>query len=198
MRGTDPHRRTPGTPALQACVPGRRGGIGLVGGTAWLHPSTVLARCAATVDGARSQVEYIGTVTKASVPFALVTVAAGLYLAFAGDHWGAGWPGVSSGLVVVAGAIAGGAIDPGVAALRETVDAAPAASRPGAVASGQSGVQRRTRPVTVDGSPNRSEVPPATHRLVPLHATLGACAGPTGGVSGTHRPLATSTRAPSA
>ncbi|MFP5308068.1 MAG: DUF2269 family protein [Actinomycetes bacterium] len=104
--------------------------IGLVGGTAWLHLSTVLARRAATVDGARSQVEYIGTVTKASMPFALVTVAAGLYLAFAGDHWGAGWPGVSLGLFVVAGAIAGGAIAPGVAALREVVDAAPAGPVP--------------------------------------------------------------------
>jgi hypothetical protein len=107
--------------------------IALVGGTAWLHVSTVLARRAATTEAARSQVEYIAIVTRASMPLALATVAAGLYLAFSGNHWGAGWPGVSLGLFVLAGAIAGGAIDPAVEAVRTEVEAAPAGPVPPAV-----------------------------------------------------------------
>lgn len=97
----------------------------LVGGTAWLHVATHLIGRSRTVDGVRSHVAYISAVSKASMPIAMVTLAAGLYMAFAGSHWGAGWPAVSLILFAIAGVSAGAVIDPAVARIKATIDEMP-------------------------------------------------------------------------
>lgn len=94
----------------------------LVGGSAYAHLSIGLVRRARTVEGLRSHVATLHAIVKASMPIAMVVLAAGLYLAFAGDWWGAGWPVVSLVLFALGGAAAGGIIDPRVAAMRDRLD----------------------------------------------------------------------------
>lgn len=88
--------------------------IMLVGGSAFAHVTVVLARRARTVDGLRSHVAWLHALGKSAGPLAMGVLAAGLYLAFAGDLWGSGWPVVSLVLFALAGATAMGVIDPRV------------------------------------------------------------------------------------
>lgn len=90
--------------------------IVLVGGSAWAHFTLHLAKRADTVDGARAHTDNLAGFVRVSGPIALVTVVAGLYLTWAGDWWGAGWPSVSLGLFVIAGALAFSVEDPAVRA----------------------------------------------------------------------------------
>lgn len=97
----------------------------LVGGTAWLHVAISLAKRSGTVETARAHIAYIAAVGKLTPPAAVLTLLPALYLAFAGDWWGAGWPIVALGLFLVAGATAGGFIDPTVKAIKAAADEAP-------------------------------------------------------------------------
>lgn len=94
----------------------------LVGGSAYAHLSIGLVRRARTVEGLRSHVATLHAIVKSSMPIAMVVLAAGLYMAFAGDWWGAGWPVVSLVLFALGGAAAGGILDPRVAAMRERLE----------------------------------------------------------------------------
>lgn len=98
----------------------------LVGGSAWSHLTLAHARRAETSESAQALIGYLSVFVRASAPLAVLTVAAGLYLTFAGDWWGAGWPAVSLTLFVIAGVLAGAVMDPGAKAAKAAVDAAPA------------------------------------------------------------------------
>ena len=64
-------------------------------------------------------------IVKATVPLAVVVLATGVYLAFAGDWWGAGWPVVSLVLFALGGAAATVLVDPRVARLRTAMRELP-------------------------------------------------------------------------
>jgi hypothetical protein len=100
-------------------------GVLLVGGSAYAHVAVHLMPRATTVDGARSHVRFLAIVSKSGMPIALVVLIPGIYMAFTGDHWGVGWPGVSLVLFALLGAAAGAIIDPAVAGIQATLDAAP-------------------------------------------------------------------------
>lgn len=102
--------------------------IGLVGTTLAAHVLLGLARRARLGDAIRPLLSLAHACGKAANPLALVVVAAGLYMAFAGQWWGAGWPVVSLVLFALAGATAGIVVDPWVARL----DASAAAAEIGA------------------------------------------------------------------
>jgi hypothetical protein len=97
----------------------------LVGGSAYAHLSTALIPRARTVDGVRSHVDWLYTFVKASGPIAGVVLAAGLYLAFAGSWWSAGWPGVSLALFLLGGVAAPTLVDPAVTRIKRLVDDLP-------------------------------------------------------------------------
>lgn len=97
----------------------------LVGGTAWLHVAVGFVRRSSTVAAAQAHVAYIAAVNKALMPIAMLTLAPAIYLAFAGDWWGAGWPVVSLVLFSVAGVTAGTVVDPATAKLVERIQAVP-------------------------------------------------------------------------
>jgi hypothetical protein len=96
----------------------------LVGGGACTHVAMTLVPRAGSVDGVRAHVLWLHVLVKALTPLAVVVLATGLYLTFAGSWWGAGWPVVSLALFALAGAAAGGFIDPRVARLRAALDEA--------------------------------------------------------------------------
>lgn len=100
--------------------------IALVGASTWAHVAVAQAKRATTTDSLRGQMGFIQVLVKATGPIAGVTVIAGLFLTFDGDWWGAGWPVVSLVLFTLAGISAGVIVDPSVARIKETVDAAPA------------------------------------------------------------------------
>lgn len=100
-------------------------GILLVGGGIYVHLAMALIPRARTVDGVRSHVMWLHVFTKATVPLAGVVVATGVYLAFAGSRWEAGWPVVSLVLFALGGAAATILIDPAVARLRAALDEMP-------------------------------------------------------------------------
>lgn len=97
----------------------------LVGGGAYTHVSLALAAHARSVDGARSHAMWLHVFVKAILPLAGVVLATGVYMAFAGSWWGAGWPVVSLVLFGVGGAAASALIDPRVARLRASLDQMP-------------------------------------------------------------------------
>lgn len=99
--------------------------ITLVGGSAFAHVTVVLARRARTVDGLRAHVGWLHALGKASGPLAMGVLVAGVYLAFAGDLWGSGWPVVSLVLFALAGATAMGVIDPRVTTYRDLLEEEP-------------------------------------------------------------------------
>ncbi|MFA9446621.1 DUF2269 family protein [Egicoccus sp. AB-alg6-2] len=89
----------------------------LVGGSAFAHLTVGLMPRARTVDGLRAHVGWLRVMVKASGPFAGVVLVAGLYLAFAGNWWGHGWPVVSLVLFAMAGGAATVIVDPAVGRL---------------------------------------------------------------------------------
>ena len=97
----------------------------LVSGGIYTHLAIALAPRAASVDGVRSHVLWLHIFVKATVPLAAVVLATGVYLAFAGNWWGAGWPVVSLVLLAFGGAAATVLVDPRVARLRAAVDHMP-------------------------------------------------------------------------
>lgn len=100
--------------------------IALVGGSAWAHVTIHLMERSGSTDALRSLATSVRAVSVWAPRFALVVVAAGLYLAFAGSWWGAGWPVVALVLFVLAGAVAGAVLDPHTSRLVDTLMAAPA------------------------------------------------------------------------
>lgn len=99
--------------------------IALVGGSLWAHVAASLIPKAATVEGIRSQVRFLTVISKTGMPIALVVLAAGLYMAFAGSWWGSGWPVISLVLFAGAGAGAGAVLDPSVAKIAAALDETP-------------------------------------------------------------------------
>lgn len=97
----------------------------LVGSGVYSHLAMTLAPRARTVDGMRSHMTWLHIFVKATVPLALVVLATGVYLAFAGGWWGAGWPVVSLALFALGGAAATVLVDPRVARLRAALDQTP-------------------------------------------------------------------------
>jgi hypothetical protein len=97
----------------------------LVGGGACTHVGMTLLPRARSVEGVRSHVLWLHVLVKALPPLAVIVLASGVYMAFAGSWWGAGWPAVSLALFALAGAAAGAFIDPRVARLRAASDEAP-------------------------------------------------------------------------
>jgi hypothetical protein len=96
--------------------------IALVGGTSWAHLSVHLLERSDTVGAARAHAGFLARLSKVSGPIAGLVLVAGLYLAFAGDWWGAGWPGVSLGMFALAGALATGVLDRRVVRLVDRLD----------------------------------------------------------------------------
>ncbi|MBW3618776.1 MAG: hypothetical protein KY461_00895 [Actinobacteria bacterium] len=99
--------------------------IALVGGTVWLHVAGEFVKRSSTVAEARAHARFLAGSNKAMMPIAVLVLVPALYLAFAGDWWGKGWPVVSLVLFAATGALAGSIVDPGVARLMETLDGTP-------------------------------------------------------------------------
>jgi len=97
----------------------------LVSGGVYSHLAMTLAPRARSVDGVRSHMTWLHTFVKATVPLAVVVLATGVYLTFAGSWWGAGWPVVSLALFALGGAAATVLVDPRVARLRAALDQMP-------------------------------------------------------------------------
>lgn len=99
--------------------------IVLVGWSAAAHLTVALIPRAGTVDGIRSHVRWLAAMARTSGPLAGVVLLAGLYLTFAGDWWGRGWPVVSLVLFAVAGTLASTVVDPAVRRLAQRADDLP-------------------------------------------------------------------------
>ena len=99
--------------------------IALVGGSVWAHVTAVLIPKASTVEGLRSHVRFLYVISKSGLPIALGVLIPGIYMAFAGGHWGAGWPGVSLILFALAGVGAGAVLDPAVTKMQATLGETP-------------------------------------------------------------------------
>lgn len=97
----------------------------LVSGGVYTHLAMTLAPRARSVDGVRSHMTWLYTFVKTTAPLAVVVLATGVYLAFAGGWWGAGWPVVSLALFALGGVAATVLVDPRVARLRAALDQAP-------------------------------------------------------------------------
>lgn len=97
----------------------------LVSGGIYTHLAMTLAPRARSVDGVRSHVLWLHVFVKATAPLAAVVLATGVYLAFAGGWWGAGWPVVSLVLFALGGAAATVLVDPRVSRLRAALDEMP-------------------------------------------------------------------------
>lgn len=97
----------------------------LVSGGVYTHLAMTLAPRARSVDGARSHLTWLHTFVKATVPLAGVVLATGVYMAFAGGWWAAGWPVVSLALFALGGAAATVLVGPRVARLRAALDQMP-------------------------------------------------------------------------
>lgn len=96
----------------------------LVGGSAWAHVAAIRLRRARTVDEARAHAATLHTFVRASMPLALVTLAAGAYLATVGAYWSAPWLVTSLVLFAVVGALSGSRVEPASAALVAALDEA--------------------------------------------------------------------------
>ena len=97
----------------------------LVGGGVYTHLAMTLVPRARSVDGVRSHVLWLHVLVKAIPPLAGVVLVTGVYMAFAGSWWGAGWPVVSLVLFALGGAVASLLIDRRVARLRAALDEMP-------------------------------------------------------------------------
>jgi len=97
----------------------------LVSGGVYSHLAMTLAPRARSVDGVRSHMTWLHTFVKATVPLAGVVLATGVYMAFAGGWWAAGWPVVSLALFALGGAAATVLVGPRVARLRSALDQMP-------------------------------------------------------------------------
>lgn len=97
----------------------------LVSGGIYTHLAMALVPRARSVDGVRSHVMWLHAFAKATPPLAGVVLASGVYMAFAGSWWGAGWPIVSLVLFALGGAAASLLIDRRVARLRASLDEMP-------------------------------------------------------------------------
>lgn len=86
--------------------------IGLVGSTVFIHATVVRARRTEDTDALGSLIALAHGFSRGANPLAIVVLAAGLYMAFAGEWWGAGWPVVSLVLFALAGVIASVVLDP--------------------------------------------------------------------------------------
>lgn len=99
-------------------------GILLVGGSAGAHLTTGLLPRARTVDGLRAHVAWMHAFVKAAGPISGVVLLAGLYMAFAGEHWGSGWPAVSLVLFALGGVGAFAVMDPRITRIRDMLEEA--------------------------------------------------------------------------
>lgn len=106
-------------------------GIALVGGSIFAHVTYGMARRQDDAASLRPLADWLAMFGRVSGPIAGVTVIAGLYMAFAGDHWGAGWPSVALALFVIAGATAAGVLDPRIRTVVEMLDGAAGQVSPG-------------------------------------------------------------------
>lgn len=97
----------------------------LVSGGVYSHLAMTLAPRARSVDGVRSHMTWLHTFVKATVPLAGVVLATGVYMAFAGGWWAAGWPVVSLALFALGGTAATVLVGPRVARLRSALDQMP-------------------------------------------------------------------------
>lgn len=86
----------------------------VVGGSFAIDFGASRAKKARTVDSLKSWLQALAIGSKAVAVSAAVTLAAGLYLGFAGDWWGSGWLSVALVLFVAAGALAGAVMDKGI------------------------------------------------------------------------------------
>lgn len=86
-------------------------GIVLVGFAATMYPLSALADRARDTATLQPTVTMMAVVAKVTPIAAVVTLLAGLQLAFTGDWWGQGWVVVSLVLFLAAGGIAGGYLD---------------------------------------------------------------------------------------
>lgn len=97
----------------------------LVGGSAWTHVAVSLAGRASTVDGVRSQLAFVRTFVRASMPIAMLVLLAGAWLATDAGMWRDAWLLTSLVLFLAVGAVAGRVVDPSVADLVAAADEAP-------------------------------------------------------------------------
>ncbi len=104
--------------------------IALVGGSAWAHVAGTRLRRSRTVDEARAHAATVHGFVRASMPLAVVTLAAGGYLATVGRYWTSPWLVTSLLLFAVIGALSGSQVDPAVTRLVAALDEAPAGPLP--------------------------------------------------------------------
>lgn len=97
----------------------------LVGGSAWTHVATTRLRRARTVDEARAHAATVHAFVRASMPLAVATLAAGIYLATVGSYWTSPWLVISLVLFAAVGAMSGSQVDPAITQLVATLDDAP-------------------------------------------------------------------------
>jgi hypothetical protein len=97
----------------------------LVGGGLYLHVCLALIPRAGSVGGIQAHAAWIHVFAKGSGPLAAVVLVTGVYMAFAGNWWGSGWPAISLGLFAIGGATAVGVIDPRVSRLRAVLEEMP-------------------------------------------------------------------------
>lgn len=99
--------------------------IVVVGGSFALDFAGSRTKRAKTVDSLRSWLQAITIGSKAVAVSAGVTLAAGLYLTFAGSFWNDGWLLVALALFLTAGGLAGGVMDKGTARMLEIAEGFP-------------------------------------------------------------------------
>lgn len=97
----------------------------LVAGGIYAHVALTFVPRADTVDGARAHARLLHTIVTTTPPTAVVVLVTGVYMAFGGSWWRAGWPMVSLVLFASAGASATVSIEPRVARLRAAIEDLP-------------------------------------------------------------------------
>lgn len=96
--------------------------IVVIGGSFAMEFGGARAKQARTVDSLLSWLRALAVGSKAIGMAAAVTLAAGIYLAFAGSWWGAGWLTVSLIIFLVSGALAGTVMDKSLARMVEIAE----------------------------------------------------------------------------
>lgn len=99
--------------------------IALVGGSVWAHVTASLLPRAGSIEGIRSHVRFLAAISKSGGPLAMLVLIPGLYMAFSGGHWGAGWPGVALVLFAATGGLAFRVLEPGVQRVQAVLDETP-------------------------------------------------------------------------
>lgn len=105
----------------------------LVGAAAASYPVMALIERSRNVAELRPLTQLLGLVFRIAPIAAVVTLLAGLHLAFAGAWWGSGWVVVALVLFVAAGGIAGAYLDPHAKRLIAAVEAVADGPVPAAV-----------------------------------------------------------------